>query len=89
MRGAGCTERGGDPPDWVPPGPGGEDSPSLEEGLLKNMPVRKNSNPENFLNKNTGLKTDKKESKIFLIYKEIHRGAAVKSNITYGLLKND
>jgi hypothetical protein len=30
--------------------------------------------------------TDKKENKIFLIYKEIHNGAVAKSYLTNGLL---
>ncbi len=30
--------------------------------------------------------TDKKENKIFLIYKEIQKGAVAKSNMTNGLL---
>jgi hypothetical protein len=33
--------------------------------------------------------TDKKENKIFLIFKEIQKGAVAKSNMTNGLLKYD
>jgi hypothetical protein len=33
--------------------------------------------------------TDKKENKIFLIYKEIQKGAVAKSPMTNGLLKYD
>jgi hypothetical protein len=33
--------------------------------------------------------TDKKENKIFLIYKEIQKGAVAKSYMTNGLLIND
>jgi hypothetical protein len=42
--------------------------------------------PHEFLLNQYGLYTDKKENLIFLIYKEIQKGAVAKSYMTNGLL---
>jgi hypothetical protein len=50
--------------------------------------VQRGGAGESYNSTSLPLHTDKKEKKIFLIYKEIQNGAVAKSHMTFGLLIN-